>query len=300
LRHIRIFSFNPMSGQLACRPGLIYSPFPSEKDIAMVHAVNDRSWVEAFYDSAADWWGESWYEGENLQPRLKRVERWAGQAPKRLLELGAGTGETAAFLAAAGYQATAVDISHKNFAFLAAAAQKCPNLTPVRGDFYTAQLSGNYDAVCLFECFGMGSDADQRQLLARISAEWLAPGGVVIMDVYHPFGPIRRAGEAYALDRLENVTGSEDMTERTYYDAVLGRWIDEWEPVGSSEQTRRQSIRCYTPADLLLLLESSPLKLIHAEFGGEAFDPQPLSVSMSSPLLQYQKDYSYSVVLAKR
>ncbi len=46
------------------------------------------------------------------------------------------------------------------------------------------------------------------------------------------------------------------MTERSFYDTVLGRWIDEWEPVGDIAKTRRQSIRCYTPADLLLLLEA--------------------------------------------
>ncbi len=263
----------------------------------MVHDVNDRAWVKAFYDSAADWWGESWYEGENLPSRLEQVQRFAGKAPKTLLELGAGTGETAAYLAAAGYPITAVDISDKNYALLRKIAAKYPGVTAVQGDFYTVAVSGKFEAVCLFEVFGMGTDTEQRSLLRRIAAEWLAPGGVVLMDVYHPFGPVRMAGTQQSLDRLENVPGSVDMTERSYYDGVLGRWIDEWEPVGAPENTRRQSIRCYTPADLLLLLEGTGLKVVHAEFCGQAFDPQPIQVATSSPMHNFEKNSAYTVVL---
>ena len=265
----------------------------------MVHNVNDRDWVRAFYDSAAEWWGESWYEGENLQPRLERLERYVGKAPKNLLELGAGTGETAGFLAAAGYQISALDLSDKNYALLCQVAQKYPGVTPLQGDYYSAAVPGRFDAVCVFEAFGMGTDAEQRRLLRRIGAEWLAPGGVALVDVYHPFGPVRKAGTELSLDRLEDVPGSVDMTERSYYDGVLGRWIDEWEPVGAPQNTRRQSIRCYTPADMLLLLEGTGLKIAHAEFCGVPFDPQPGQVATRSPMEDYEKDYSYVVVLQR-
>ena len=265
----------------------------------MVHHVEDRSWVTAFYDAAVEWWGESWYEGENLQPRLARVQRFAGQAPKKLLELGAGTGETAAFLAAAGYAVTAVDIGARNYALLARIAGQYPGMAAIQGDFLTAAIPGQFDAVCLFETFGMGTDSEQRRLLKRIASEWLAPQGVVIMDVYHPFGPIRRAGSAQSLDRLEHVAGSVDMTERSFYDAVLGRWIDEWEPLGNIAAARRQSIRCYTPADLLLLLEGTGFRIVHAEFAGEAFDPQPARVATTSPLQRFENDYAYTVVLTQ-
>ena len=263
----------------------------------MVHTVENRLWVKEFYDSAAEWWGDSWYEGENLKPRLAQVELFAGKAPKNLLELGAGTGETAAFLAAAGYTVTAVDISEKNYALLSKVAKQCPGITPLKGDFLTLAIPGQYDAVCLFETFGMGSDAEQRKLLQRITTEWLMPGGVIIMDVYHPFGPIHNAGLSQSLDRLEDVPGSVDMTERSFYDAVLGRWIDEWEPVENPKAARRQSIRCYTPADLLLLLEGSGLKIAHAEFAGKTFNPDPAQVTTDSALQEYETNYAYTVVL---
>lgn len=263
----------------------------------MVHRVEDRSWITEFYDSAAEWWGYSWYEGENLKPRLEQVARFAGQAPKNLLELGAGTGETASFLAAAGYTVTAVDISERNYALLSKVAAQCSGVTALKGDFLTVAIPGQFDAVCLFETFGMGTDAEQRELLQRIASEWLVPGGIVIMDVYHPFGPIRKAGFSQSLDRLENVAGSVDMTERSFYDAILGRWIDEWEPVGNSAATRRQSVRCYTPADLLLLLEGTGLKIVHTEFAGRVFDPNPTQVSTVSPMHDYETNYAYLVIL---
>jgi SAM-dependent methyltransferase len=265
----------------------------------MAHRVGDRSWVTAFYDSAVEWWGDSWYEGENLKPRLEQVERFAGKAPRNLLELGAGTGETAAFLAAAGYRITAVDISKRNYALLSRIGRQYPGVTALKGDFLAVNIPGQFDAVCLFETFGMGTDAEQRHLLHRIGSEWLAPEGIVIMDVYHPFGPIRKAGSAQSLDRLEHVVGSVDMTERSFYDAVLGRWIDEWEPVGNVAEARSQSIRCYTPADLLLLLEGTGFRLIHAEFGGKAFDPAPTQISTMSPMQEFENNYAYTVVLAK-
>ena len=87
------------------------------------------------------------------------------------------------------------------------------------------------------------------------------------------------------------------MTERTYYDAFLGRWIDEWEPVDNHAATRRQTIRCYTPADLLLLLEGTGLQIVHAEFAGQAFDPTPEQITTVSPLHDYEADYAYTVIL---
>ncbi len=219
----------------------------------MVHDAGDRNWVKAFYDSAAEWWGESWYDGENFLYRLSRVEHFLGPAPKNLLELGAGTGETAAFLAAAGYRVTALDISEKNYALLCWIAEKFSGVTAILGDYFTASIPGKFDAVCLFENFGMGTDAEQRSLLRRIAAEWLTSNGMVIMDVYHPFGPIQKASFSHHLNQLENVPGSVPMTERYYFDAVLSRWIDVWEPEGSGTEpphlaeARWQSVRCYTP-----------------------------------------------------
>jgi len=94
--------------------------------------------------------------------RLALVERFAGRAPKALLELGAGTGETATFLATAGCRVTALDISEKNFAPLCRIAEIYPAVTAIRGDYFTDPVAGKFVAVCLFETFGMGADREQR------------------------------------------------------------------------------------------------------------------------------------------
>ena len=39
----------------------------------MIYDASDRNWVKTFYDSAAEWWGESWYDGENLPYRPAQV-----------------------------------------------------------------------------------------------------------------------------------------------------------------------------------------------------------------------------------
>jgi len=105
----------------------------------------------------------------------------------------------------------------------------------------------------LWEGFGLGSDADQRQLLRRIAQHWLAPGGYVVMDVYSPIGPARHAGSEVLLPPLEGVPGSVEMIERCHFDPVHSRWIDEWQPTQEPEKTFAPAIRCYSPADFLLL-----------------------------------------------
>jgi hypothetical protein len=92
------------------------------------------------------------------------------------------------------------------------------------------------------------------------------------MDVYSPGPPTRRAGTAVHLNALEGVPESVEMIERTYYDPIYGRWIDGWQPVAAPEQALAQSVRCYTPADLLLLLEDTGLALKRLEVNGQALD----------------------------
>ncbi len=67
----------------------------------------------------------------NLKPRLEFVERFVGKPPKSLLELVAGTGETAAFLAAAGCRITAVDSSDANYRLLLKTQQKYQGVTAI-------------------------------------------------------------------------------------------------------------------------------------------------------------------------
>lgn len=265
----------------------------------MEHQAHCADWKKDFYASAAAWWGESWYGGENLPGRLALVQQFARPQDHRLLELGAGTGETAAYLCDHGFVVTAVDLCRENVALIQATAQTRPGLRAVEGDFLSVPLAEKFPLVCMFETFGMGSDRDQKRLLRRIRREWLEDGGTLILDVYHPSGPIKAAGSRLSLDRLENVPGSVDMTEYSHYDGVLGRWMDTWEPVQDPASARTQSIRCYTPADFLLLLSGSGLRVRQMLFQGQPLNFADDAVRPIDPFAAPNVDYTYTVILQK-
>jgi hypothetical protein len=76
------------------------------------------------------------------------------------------------------------------------------------------------------------------------------------------------------------------MIERAYYDPIYGRWIDEWQPVAEPEKALAQSVRCYTPADLLLLLEGTGLALKQLEVNGQALDLSSQAITTSCPWVE--------------
>ena len=243
-------------------------------------------WIKDFYTQAGTWWGDDPQEAGVHPARVKTVERLCGQGSQRILELGAGTGVTAAALADAGHQVLAVELSSR--AEIARELAKIPrkgSLAVLQSDFYTLELHECFDVVCCWETFGLGTDADQRRLLKRIAGEWLEPDGSVLMDVYSPARPARDAGTERRLPPLKGVPGSVEMINRCHFDPVHGCWIDEWIPVAEPEKALAQAIRCYTPADLLLLLEGTGLTIKSAELDGQELDVKTQTITASGPLM---------------
>ena len=268
----------------------------------MKHKEGDTEWIKSFYDAAVEWWGESWYDGENLKSRLDVVKKYASETDKRILELAAGTGETAAYFCDNGYLILAVDINHKNIEIITILQKERPNLRVTEGDFLKIHINERFPTICMFESFGLGSDKEQQQLLRRVNEEWLTPNGIMILDVYHPFGPIQASGTKRELDRLENIPGSVDMTEYSYYDPIKGRWIDIWEPKSDIKSRKIQSIRCYTPADFILLAESSGLAIEKMLFNSKEFNYESTEI-VSENIFNLDGDdrnYAYTVIMRKR
>jgi len=160
------------------------------------------------------------------------------------------------------------------------------SLTILEADFYTVELEGRFDVVCCWQCFGLGSDADQRRLLRRIAHEWLVPGGSALIDVYSSIKPARDAGTEARLSPLEGVPGSVEMIERCHFDPVHCRWIDEWQPTAEPDQALAQTVRCYTPADLILLLEGTGLRLKRIQVDGQDVDFESNRIATSGPLME--------------
>jgi SAM-dependent methyltransferase len=249
-------------------------------------------WVKDFYTQAAIWWGPDAQEPSVHPARADLVDRLCGPGAKRILDLGAGPGKSAAAMADRGHHVVMVELNPTDAVYareLVNVPRKGP-LSFYEGDWFTVEVEGKFDVVCCWEAFGLGDDANQRRLLQRISRDWLARDGSVLMDVYDPAGPAHDTGKEVRLPPLKGVPGSVEMIERCYFDPVHSRWIDEWQPVAAPEKALAQSVRCYTPADFLLLLEGTGLALARIEVGGEPVDFASNRIMTSWPL---PNNYSY-------
>lgn len=254
------------------------------------------AWVKDFYTQAGKWWGADAGVPGLDQASVQIVERLCGPEAKRILELGAGAGDTAAALADRGHNVTAVELSpvYARHAHQLAAVPHQGTLTVLEADFYTINLDRCFDAVCYWDGFGVGSDADHRRLLRRIAHEWLIPGGSALLDIFSPIKPARTAGTEERLDPLEGVPESVEMLRRCHFDPVQCRWIDEWRPTAHPDQALAQTARCYTPVDFQLLLENTGLVLKRIEVEGEALDLAANTITTAGPLMDA---WSYLVQL---
>ncbi len=219
------------------------------------------NWALEFYTKQNAWSGV-YEEPINNDHRLKAgwIEELTGLGSKRILELGAGGGQVAAAMAALGHDVTVVE----QLPLLCKHAQKLASkvehgkLTALQADFYTVELQGQFDIVCYYDGFGIGTDDDQRRLLKRI-ADWLAPSGCALIEIGTPWYPASVDGRGWQVGQAER---------RYNFDADGCRWLDTWWQIDKPEEAVQQSLRCYSPADLRLLLESTGLQLAQVKPGG--------------------------------
>ena len=188
------------------------------------------------------------------------IERLVGPGLMRVLELGAGGGHIAAATAALGHRVIAIEIVPAAARHAQHLATRLPNdsLTVIQADFYAVQLSECFNVVCYWDGFGIGTDIDQRRLLARIR-HWLVPGGCALIDILTPWYWAATTGQEMCFG---------EVTRCYDFDADGCRMLDRWWPTGDEEQAITQSLRCYAPADLRLLLQGTGLRLAAVEAGG--------------------------------
>lgn len=212
-------------------------------------------WAYSFYDVQDELTG--CYAAPVHPFHLEKAAEVRRDAPGlRLLELGSGGGQFAVAAALEGFAVTALEYRDAGNAHAQAlAAQHGVTLGTVTGDFYVADPGGPFDVICYWDGFGIGSDDEQRHLLRRLPG-WLAPGGHALIEVYSPGYWQKHAG--YTRRTPEYV--------QTYgYDADGARMTDTYAAGGD---TRTQSLRCYAPADLRLLLRGTGLTLTAVQAGG--------------------------------
>ncbi|WP_216317786.1 class I SAM-dependent methyltransferase [Deinococcus aestuarii] len=200
-----------------------------------------------------------------------RITAHRGRAGS-LLELGAGGGQFATAAALLGHGVTALDLmtgAGEHTRFLA--AQHGVTVQTLTGDFYTLDPGGPFDTICYWDGFGIGEDDEQRQLLSRV-AGWLALDGVAYVEVYTPWYWARHAGFTRRTERYTQTYG---------FDADGCRMLDTYAPRG--EEPFTQFLRCYSPADLRLLLCGTGLTLAEVWPGG-AYAPDAGVYHPEAPL----------------
>ncbi len=237
-------------------------------------------WARDFYTKQAEWSGA--YSGDVTQRHRRKAEvarAILGPPPQRILELGAGGGQHAVALAEIGYEVVAVEQVPLLVQHIRELCGRHPKaqVEIIQADFYQVNLpEASFHGVCYWDGFGIGTDEEQRVLLKRIHA-WLHPGGKALIDVYTPWHAATSVGYGGRIGKA---------VRRYDFDGEGCRWIDRWwlEDTGESIE---QSLRCYSPADLQLLLEGTGLELIDVKPGGmmdyrsgRYIEPVPLEKAM--------------------
>ena len=208
-------------------------------------------WVEEFYRKQGAW--SDAYSGGVQAHNVRKaslIGELAGEG-LRILELGAGGGQNAAAAADLGHEVTALELVQAAADHCRSLAGSRPGMAVLQGDFYTADPGGGFDVVCYWDGFGIGTDREQRRLLSRFR-EWLRPGGCALVDVYTPWYAASTIGKGWQAGSASREYG---------FDAEGCRWLDTWSPLDGGGAVR-QSLRCYSPADLSLLLEGTGLQLV--------------------------------------
>jgi SAM-dependent methyltransferase len=245
-------------------------------------------WAKEFYTKQVLWggWPAGWaaHSLSTLLAAVQRhpaaVARLAGAGPQRILELGAGPSFTAAALAAGGHSVVAVELVPECLANLRrlAAEVRREDLRVVEGDFYQLTLPEPFDVVCSFDGFGIGADAEQRRLLQRM-AGWLTPGGCALIDILTPW---YWAAMEQKPRESERSWQTGQARGRWDFDPEGCRMVGPMWHVDDESHVVTQSIRCYAPADLRLLLEGTGLSLQALEgYESERYDHAvPLAQAM--------------------
>ncbi|KGP90536.1 N-methyl-transferase-related protein [Pontibacillus chungwhensis BH030062] len=218
-------------------------------------------WVKEFYNRQYELLTNNPLNQILRDDLVDKMEDLLEEKPRNLLELGGGTGQFAVAAAKRGYDVTVIELVPKAVVRMKALATEHgveDSIHIIEGDFYEAEFNHPFDCICYWDGFGVGSDEDQTKLLHLIE-EWLSPGSQAIIDCYTPWYWANAAGIEMSFD---------DIMRQYDFDPYHCRMIDTWWSVNDESQAVTQSLRCYSPADLELLLTKSTLLLDHSIPGG--------------------------------
>jgi len=137
------------------------------------------------------------YKDKDYEKEVDFIENIFGESkpkPKRILELGCGTGSYTKILLERGYEVTAVDISED---MLKIASEKCA-CKFIKGDIRTVSINEKFDAcIAMFAVMGyITENSDIIKALNNIRRHLnLKPNGIFIFDVWNGLAVMRNLPE---------------------------------------------------------------------------------------------------------
>jgi SAM-dependent methyltransferase len=187
-----------------------------------VHGHDHDGDLSGEQELGADFWNERYASAPAIwsgRPNPQLVAEASRLSPGRALDVGAGEGADAIWLAEHGWTVTAVDISGVALARAAQHAQAAgddvaPRITFEERDFTAwAPDVGSFDLV---SAQFIHVPPDRRDGLNRALAAAVAPGGVLLIVGHHPLDletGLRRPSRADLLFTAEDVVGVLDPAE---------------------------------------------------------------------------------------
>lgn len=192
--------------------------------------------------------------------------------PARILDIGCGFGRHAIELACRGYTVTGLDLSADLLQEAEEAGEKRgASAEWLEMDMRKMDFVSQFDAaVCLYTSFGYFNDAENLDVLKRISRA-LTSGGRLVLDVENRDGLLLR----YQSRDWYRTREGDIVLEDRRFDPVKGRQTTEMMLVGPDQSVSRTiDIRWYSVPELENILTDSGLQVeaLYGALDGSAYD----------------------------
>lgn len=186
--------------------------------------------------------------------------------PKKILEIGCGTGNYTKILLKRGYEVTAVDVSEN---MLKIAGEKCA-CKFVKGDIRDITISEKFDAcIAMFAVMGyITENSDIIKALNNIRRH-LKPNGIFVFDVWNGLAVMRVLPEQRMKEMendkikimrvaIPNLRAFEHICEVNYKLLIINKENDTF-----NEINERHIVRFYFPQEIKYYLEDAGFEVLN-------------------------------------
>jgi SAM-dependent methyltransferase len=175
-------------------------------------------WRDPDYEAIAALYAAEFPPADADDPEVTFLRAFAARTGGPILDLGCGAGRFLVPLAEAGHAVTGVDTSPAMLAQTAAAtARVADRVTLVRDDFRTLHTLGGARfglAFCAQNTFLHLPDSDAQVAALRAVAAHLRPGGVLMLDLLHPYPELLAAYYGVLTHEATFATEADERVDR--------------------------------------------------------------------------------------